>query len=416
MSDQSLISSWKELLDKSKNKTTVKWQIRSEQIPSNVAISSYLNDDNQGQKPAVVLYRDTNAWCPFCERVWLALEEKQIPFAVELIDLSNKPKWYTDLVPTGLVPAVKIEGELVYESKSILLKLEETFNTPALLPEDSQEKAIALEMIEGCETGGFSKAGYQFLLGRPFNSSTEEVSDDQSMAEVKANFEANVEQLEKALEEYPGDYFMRDFSLVDIMYIPALKRLSANLPVFRGYHLRGNEKYPLLNRWLEAINNRPTYRRIKADDRTHNLVMKNIFKLQPIDNDIQFIQDNNQSDSEQDRLEAVAKLSDNHENVCQDILENSGIKRWITEENLGQVEEYIDSYLRLLANQLLHNYSLPLADEKLMKNNEVAVIGAVSLSYIRNRVCVPRDLTAGAANQFRNAIDKILKSLYSSSF
>ncbi|MEL4894718.1 hypothetical protein [Crocosphaera sp. Alani8] len=51
-----------------------------------------------------------------------------------------------------------------------------------------------------------------------------------------------------------------------------------------------------------------------------------------------------------------------------------------------------------------------------MQNNEIAVIGAVSLSYIRNRVCVPRDLTAGAANQFREGIDKILKSLYSSAF
>ena len=276
MSNQLVTLSWDELLEKSKQKTDVKWEIRAEQIPSNVAISSYINDNNQSEKPAVLLYRDTNAWCPFCERVWLALEEKKIPFEVELIDLRNKPKWYTDLVPTGLVPAMKIEGELVYESKSILLSLEERFKTPALLPEDPQEKAIALEMIETCETGGVSTAGYQFLLGKSLNSSAEQLSQEQSVAAIKANFEAQLEQLEKALEKYPGDYFMRDFTLVDIMYIPALKRLSANLPVFRGYHLQRNEKYPLLNRWLEAINNRPTYRKIKADDRTHNLVMKNI--------------------------------------------------------------------------------------------------------------------------------------------
>lgn len=44
--------------------------------------------------------------CPFCERVWLALEEKEIPYDCVLIELYNKPTWYKDLVPTTLVPAV----------------------------------------------------------------------------------------------------------------------------------------------------------------------------------------------------------------------------------------------------------------------------------------------------------------------
>ncbi|MDJ0581491.1 glutathione S-transferase family protein [Crocosphaera sp.] len=416
MSNQSVIPPWEELLEKSKNKTNVKWEIRAGQTPSNVAISSYFNCHSYEGKPQVLLYRDTNAWCPFCERVWLALEEKQIPFEVELIDLRNKPKWYTDLVPTGLVPAVKIDGELVYESKSILLSLEENFTKHGLLPEDKQEKEIALEMIEACEKGNFSRAGYQFLLGKPLNSTIEDLSEKELIAELQENFETQLNQLEKALEKYPSDYFMRDFGLVDIMYIPSIERLAANLPTFRGYHLLGNEKYPLLNRWLKAMNKRPNYQRIKSDARTHNLVMKNVFKLEPLSQELQVMEDEQENNSQQDRLEAAAKLSDNHENVVQDILKNSGIKSWITDENLEQVEEYINLYMRFLANQLLQNYPIPLADEQLMKNNEIAVIGAVSLSYIRNRVCVPRDLTAGAASQFKEAIDKILKCLYSSAF
>ena len=27
----------------------------------------------------LTLYRDTNGWCPFCERVWIGLEKKGIP-------------------------------------------------------------------------------------------------------------------------------------------------------------------------------------------------------------------------------------------------------------------------------------------------------------------------------------------------
>lgn len=111
----------------------------------------------------VLLYRDTNAWCPFCERVccqphassgtmschhvhssaisycsvkaikqvvsdisgcpqvWLALEEKNIPYDTVLINLQDKPEWFKNMVPTQLVPAVKINGELVYESYDIMM-------------------------------------------------------------------------------------------------------------------------------------------------------------------------------------------------------------------------------------------------------------------------------------------------------
>ena len=35
----------------------------------------------------IVFYRDTNAWCPFCERVWLALEAKGVSYTCEFVDL-----------------------------------------------------------------------------------------------------------------------------------------------------------------------------------------------------------------------------------------------------------------------------------------------------------------------------------------
>ena len=31
------------------------------------------------EEPVLTLYRDTNGWCPFCERVWIGLEKKGIP-------------------------------------------------------------------------------------------------------------------------------------------------------------------------------------------------------------------------------------------------------------------------------------------------------------------------------------------------
>ena len=39
------------------------------------------------EEPVLTLYRDTNGWCPFCERVWIGLEKKGIPYDEKLINL-----------------------------------------------------------------------------------------------------------------------------------------------------------------------------------------------------------------------------------------------------------------------------------------------------------------------------------------
>ena len=35
----------------------------------------------------VILYRDHHAWCPYCQKVWLWLEEKQIPYRIAKVTM-----------------------------------------------------------------------------------------------------------------------------------------------------------------------------------------------------------------------------------------------------------------------------------------------------------------------------------------
>ena len=75
----------------------------------------------------VTLYRDHHAWCPYCQKVWLWLEERQVPYRVRKVSMvcfGEKESWYRRLVPSGMLPALEIDGRLITESDRIIEALE----------------------------------------------------------------------------------------------------------------------------------------------------------------------------------------------------------------------------------------------------------------------------------------------------
>ncbi len=405
------IPSWETLFEIAKANTNAEWIHRDGQSPATAPIPHNLSQVAPGQEAPVLLYKDTNSWCPYCERVMFALEEKEIPYQVEFIDLSSKPQWYLDLVPTGLVPAAQVKGELIYESFDILLALEEKF-LPSLLPSESTLNEAARKAFADCESPGLIQAAYRWLLSRNDEGSSD--TSQEELLSVQTEFEAKLEAFEELLAKYPGDYFMGEFSLVDIMYAPHLNRIAANLPVYRGYQIRGNEPFPNLNRWLEALDERPAYTRIKSDSTTNNLVLRRIFGLQPAINPLTLATENLPTNSYE--MEAAAKLSDNHQAVIGDIFKNSGLEVIISESEWDWASSVVDLHLRWLAEYLIIGNKKPLVGGRVGGKGDtdakVAAIGAIALAYLRNRASAPRDMSAGAAIAFRSAIDTVFQALY----
>ncbi|GAV77064.1 GST_C_2 domain-containing protein/GST_N_3 domain-containing protein [Cephalotus follicularis] len=69
--------------------------------------------------------------CPFCQRVTLTLEEKNIPYKTLLVNLSDKPKWFLEISPEGKVPVVKFDDKWVPDSDVIVQILEEKYPEPS---------------------------------------------------------------------------------------------------------------------------------------------------------------------------------------------------------------------------------------------------------------------------------------------
>ena len=129
-----------------------------------------LFDAPDGTEPRVTLYRDSAAWCPYCQKVWLQLEEKRIPYRIEKVPMrcyGDKPEWFTrDISRNGLLPGMKIDGRVITESNDIMQALENVFpdHTP-LVPTTGAEGAEAVRNFLRLEREIFS-SWLQSLTGR----------------------------------------------------------------------------------------------------------------------------------------------------------------------------------------------------------------------------------------------------------
>mmetsp|Transcript_9710 Transcript_9710/g.19801 ORF Transcript_9710/g.19801 Transcript_9710/m.19801 type:complete len:249 (+) Transcript_9710:30-776(+) len=103
----------------------------------------------------VTLYRDPAYWCPYCERVQMQLEVKRVPYRIRMINMrcyGKKPDYYTRMVPSGLLPAVEVDGRLFTESVDIMFLLEDQFTEHSLadFPDFAQKARTFMKLEREC--------------------------------------------------------------------------------------------------------------------------------------------------------------------------------------------------------------------------------------------------------------------------
>ena len=217
---------------------------------------------DDGAETRVTLYRDSAAWCPYCQKLWMMLEEKEINYAVELINMrsyGDKPASFTAKVRGGILPALELDGTMYTESLDIMAMLDDAFadGRRALLPDRASPEWERTRALLRLERSLFS-AWCAYVFGGGFGS--------------KRNFEAAMRKVDAALGDQPGPWFS-DFSdgpsLVDLQYVSHVERIAASVPYWRGDVVRGSGAYPNVDRWFEAFEARPSYAASRSDWYTH---------------------------------------------------------------------------------------------------------------------------------------------------
>ena len=376
------------------------------------ATNSYARERRGGteSKYKVTLFRDNHAWCPYCQKVWLFMEEKHLNYHVEKITMrcyGEKERWYTrEISSRGLLPALLIEDEaagrreVVTESDVLLERLEALFG-PLGVKMNAAE-ARKKRLLERQLFGAWCD-----WLCRPSRSTKEE-------GRKREQFRHWCGEVESAIE---GPYFNGDFSIIDVIFTPYIERMQASLYYYKGFNMR--EEFPKIDAWFSAMEKRECYRGTKSDYHTH------CHDLPPQMGGCEFSVDY----SEEDRK-------------CAEKVDNAG--SWVLGQDpfpARELDESVwpeqESRLEAVQRFLLHRKNVEkinpikgeafdvglravctvlLEDDWALKGREFPEVEAVmelprgsalALLFIRDRLSIPRDMSFWAGRRFREALGNV---------
>lgn len=409
-------------------RTTPSWEDLESMIPSKE------EEVKADRAPVLTLYRDTNGWCPFCERVWLALEIKGLPYAETLVNLQNKPQWYKDMVPTTLVPAALFYGNdennnddgstteraLVWESAEILRQLDERFPGTTKLVRDDEEDYVAAQT----EVRNVVSAGFAFAYAGRNATLTVEEKEERRRA-----FDASLDRLDAFVVERrsvnEGPCFLLGGATptgVDCELIPTMERWRYQLPLSSGVDVLENR--PHLRRWLEeGMDALPAYAdRVRGDEYSWTAVTSVFLRLFGDGDDPETQKKAVTADAAADQLldelrreggrgvssihraVAAAKLVSNREAVVADCTDadpksQTGVQRAVGAEP--------DEALRIVVHRLLNDDD----NAQMVDPTEFSEGTATALRTVARRLCVPRDMGAESARALRGTLLRVAEEI-----
>ncbi len=339
----------------------------------------------------VTLYRDRHSWCPYCQKIWLWLEYKRIPYRVKKINMfcyGQKESWFLDKVRSGKLPAIEFKGQVITESDNIIAFLENEFGALGsfitsnhLIKTRELEREIFRSWCNWLCRESFNFINNSFRKKR-FQESISKF--DEILSRSKSGFIDPV--LLNSDEIEPG--------VGDIIFIPYMERMNASLAYYKGFNLRSN--YPYVDKWLTLLEGESTYRGTQGDFHTHSHdlppQMGGCFK-----------------ESNEKQI-AFSKSIDTGEGLGNFELNKNYDSKYYAKIALKRVIKHKESLIKV--NPQDKEYF----DESLRSSLTYMITGEVripeklsgkSLNYLKSRISVPRDMPIISARILRQSLNKI---------
>ncbi len=344
------------------------------------------------EKARVTLYRDNHAWCPYCQKVWLWLEWKQIPYKVKKITMrcyGQKETWYLKKVPSGMLPAIEIDKNVITESDDILIHLERKFGPLGSSLEDP--KIFNIRTLERTLFRSWC-----IWLCNPSTSPREEDKRKQKFLTIATELN---NLLESGSSPWLDPYRHREQSdypgCGDVIFIPYVERMNASLAYYKGLSIR--EEFPGINTWFKSLEELDVYRGTQSDFHTHS------HDLPPQMGGCWADKNSKQEffSTEIDNGQGLGKIETSFSlNTANDSPESIALSRILKHRDqilkvnpLGP--SAFDQPLRAALTKMV--LKIPCNPTK---------GSAKGLRYLRDRVSVPRDMPLLSARKFRQALEK----------
>ena len=346
------------------------------------------HEDNDAK---LVFYRDRHAWCPYCQKIWLWLELKQIPYRIEKINMfcyGKKEPWFLEKVRSGKLPAIELDGKIITESDEIIYFLEKEYGFLG-----TSINSTGFQETRRIERDIF-RSWCEWLCRRN--------SIFSSIDNRKINFKRSLQKLENLLEKSEFGIIDPFYDLNgdirpgtgDVIFIPYLERINASLSYYKGFNLR--IEFPSINNWFSLLEKENDYLGTQGDFHTHSHdlppQMGGCFK-DPNERQIYF------SESI-DNGEGLGNLELNRA-IDIEYYSRFALMRVIKhKENIININPSDNREFDIALRSAL----------TYMVNNEINIpenCCSKGLRYLRDRISVPRDMPLLSARKLRQSLEKI---------
>ncbi|XP_028586176.2 glutathione S-transferase omega-1 [Podarcis muralis] len=207
-----------------------------------------------GPVPEGVIRLYSMRYCPFAQRTRLVLKAKGINHEIVNINLKNKPDWFFEKSPFGLVPVLETsKGQLIYESPITCEYLDEAYPEKKLYPADPYEKAYQKMLLE--QFSKLTPLCHKYLLA---------VRSGDNASAVKNELRERLLKLEEILVNRKTKYFGGNtVSMIDYLIWPWFERME-------HYELYDClDHTPELKHWVEAMRLDPAVKATVNDAQTY---------------------------------------------------------------------------------------------------------------------------------------------------